>query len=314
MLDALRSPKALAKRLVTDVPPLVQLTAVLLLFLLNDLHTFARFFSLFCACALPLALLVLLLDKRLLQTDRVVSDEVLAATVVIAALITTLAFVATTLAAQSAIDAVQLLLSFSTWMRDVSTDAAAPVRELARRGMDFGRAGLENLHADDHAWAPAAHHLIHQIDTNSNNGTLVVMSTFGKLKECYPRAAWVAAWVGVAEDVARLVLWAGTVVATTQDGGAASPADSSSTASAFAAVAGRYGLTEVTPVQLEALGWREEAMRIARELESPHELLRWLSEGAWPAVQSTLFGSRGEREIPFDVLRLHLTAGDPLRS
>ena len=219
MLDALRSPKALAKRLVTDVPPLVQLTAVLLLFLLNDLHTFARFFSLFCACALPLALLVLLLDKRLLQTDRVVSDEVLAATVVIAALITTLAFVATTLAAQSAIDAVQLLLSFSTWMRDVSTDAAAPVRELARRGMDFGRAGLENLHADDHAWAPAAHHLIHQIDTNSNNGTLVVMSTFGKLKECYPRAAW----VGVAEDVARLVLWAGTVVAT-QDGGAASAA------------------------------------------------------------------------------------------
>ena len=310
MLDALRSPKALAKRLVTDVPPLVQLTAVLLLFLLNDLHTFARFFSLFCACALPLALLVLLLDKRLLQTDRVVSDEVLAATVVIAALITTLAFVATTLAAQSAIDAVQLLLSFSTWMRDVSTDAAAPVRELARRGMDFGRAGLENLHADDHAWAPAAHHLIHQIDTNSNNGTLVVMSTFGKLKECYPRAAW----VGVAEDVARLVLWAGTVVAA-QDGGAASAAASSSAASAFAAVAGRYGLTEVTtPVQLEALGWREEAMRIARELESPHELMRWLSEGAWPAVQSTLFGSRGEREIPFDVLRLHLTAGDPLRS
>lgn len=39
---------------------------------------------------------------------------------------------------------------------------------------------------------------------SSNNGTVVVESTFDKLRECYPKATWLAQ----TEDLGKLVLWA----------------------------------------------------------------------------------------------------------
>ena len=144
-----------------------------------------------------------LLDKRLLTTDYLISDEVLAACIVIGGLISVLAFIAITLAVEAVDESVYLLVAGSTWMRDVSTDAAAPVRALVAQGVELGVAGLEQLRRAEHQLVPAVSHLLEQIGS-SNNGTVVVMSTFDKLRECYPMAAWVSQ----AEDLGRLVLWA----------------------------------------------------------------------------------------------------------
>ena len=66
------------------------------------------------------ALATVVLDKRLLMFNALVSDEVLAATLVLATIITVLSFVAISLSVQSVLDAVQLLYAGSTWIQGVS--------------------------------------------------------------------------------------------------------------------------------------------------------------------------------------------------
>ena len=66
--------------------------------------------------------------RQVLPADAVISDEVLAATCVISTLLTVLIFVGTTLAVNSVLDGVDLIVTGSTWMRNVSSDAAGPGR------------------------------------------------------------------------------------------------------------------------------------------------------------------------------------------
>ena len=114
-----------------------------------------------------------------------------------------------TLAVQSVLDGVYLLVQGSTWMRDVSSDAAvrrwdanqparpvhwapslrgvrsnparsqAPVRELVTQGIELGQAGLEQLQRAEHQWVPVVAHLLEQIGSTNNNGYVNMRSKSG---------------------------------------------------------------------------------------------------------------------------------------
>lgn len=195
--------------------------------------------------------------------------QVLAATLVLATTLSVLAFVATTLAVQSVLDGVQLIVSGSTWMRDVSSDAAGPVRAVVAQGVELGVASLEQLKQLEHQWVPVISHLVEQVGSPDRNGTLVVMSTFDKLRECYPRAAWISQ----AEDLSKLILW---------------------TAAAATHAAATNGTSAGGGFDVARL--LEEGRKLALELEQPAELLalvRVQAAAAWPTLHSSLLDSQG---------------------
>ena len=102
------------------------------------------------------------------MTDALLSDEaVLAATIVLLTLLVVLSFVGTTLAVQSVLDGMQLLVDGSTWMRNVSVEAEGPVRAVVAQGVELGMAGLEQLKRQDHQWVPAVSHLLEQVGSRT---------------------------------------------------------------------------------------------------------------------------------------------------
>ena len=286
-IAAVRQPMELARHLVYDVPPLVQLSMLLVLFLVHNVYSWAQLGVVLLPPLFLFGAAVVVLDKRLLKTHLIISDEVLAACLVIGGLISVLAFVVITLAVQSVVESVYLLVAGSTWMRDVSTDAAAPVRALVAEGVELGVAGLESLKRAEHQWVPVVSHLLEQIgSSNLSNGTVVVMSTFEKLRECYPTAAW----VGQAEDLSRHVLWASgaaSVAATGDAPYANATTPNATTANAtFTAMISFSGFAKV----------RDQTLKLLyNSSDEPTELLTILrarAEAAWPAFHSTVLGSQ----------------------
>ena len=290
----LKQPLLLARRSVYDVPPLLQLSMLLLLFLVHNVYSWAYLAFVLLGPLVALGAALALLDKRLLTTDYLISDEVLAACIVIGGLISVLAFIAITLAVEAVDESVYLLVAGSTWMRDVSTDAAAPVRALVAQGVELGVAGLEQLRRAEHQWVPAVSHLLEQIGS-SNNGTVVVMSTFDKLRECYPMAAWVSQ----AEDLGRLVLWASGAASVAVAGGHSGELGANVTLPDGTRTNGTdrlsySGLSRAFH-RLFATEVRDEGLKLFRKLNTTNELLDMLrapAEVAWPALQSTVLGSQ----------------------
>lgn len=92
LLGGLRHPLRLARRLLSGVPPLVQLSMLLAALLVRNVLTWAWISLALLGPALALLLATLVLDKKLLMTNALISDEVLAASVVIGTLITVFAF------------------------------------------------------------------------------------------------------------------------------------------------------------------------------------------------------------------------------
>ena len=266
------------------MPALMQLSTLLGLFLMSeDIFTWISF-SIFLVGPTLLALVMLVLvDKSVLKFNALVSDETLCATVVLSTLLFTVAFVTVDLAVYSAIDLVTLLLSASAWVHEVSADAASDsMRSLATQGYELGMQGLEHLRRADHAWVPVVSHAIEQIGS-SNNRTVVVESTFHKLRECYPTAAWTSQ----AEDLGKLALFAATRAA-----GASSAANATS-ANATAGSLSWLSLDVKTLVD----GARSLGRELANELDNPGELVAMVRAHvaeAWPVlpekVAPLLFG------------------------
>ena len=194
-----------------NVPALLQLAVLLASFLVigavDSVYNRLLILVSLVGPAVTLLLLTVVLDKRLLMFNALVSDEVLAATLVLTTIIGAVSFVAISLSVQSVLDAVQLLYTTSTWMPDVSEGAiAAQVRASMGDFVQQARTGLQSLRRAEHKWVPVATHLLDHLESNSTdtNGTTVVMSTFDKLRETYPEAQWLEQ----AQDLGRLVLWA----------------------------------------------------------------------------------------------------------
>ena len=189
------------------VPALLQLGLLLALFLFDGVHNWALICISLIGPALAILLATSLLDKKLLMFNALVSDEVLAASVVLSTLLGVMTFVVISLAVQSVLESVHLIFVTSVWMRevssDVASDAAAPFRAVLGQAVELGMAGLEQLRRAEHQWAPVVSHLLEQIGSAAN-GTTVVVSTFDKLRDCYPQAQWLSQ----AEDLGKLVLWA----------------------------------------------------------------------------------------------------------
>ena len=127
-LGWLRKPLTLVRSAAFDVPALLQLSLLLLIFLVQDAYAWLYIGLALLGPAVALLITALVLDKKLLMTDALLSDEVLAATIVLLTLLVVLSFVGTTLAVQSVLDGMQLLVDGSTWMRNVSVEAEGPVR------------------------------------------------------------------------------------------------------------------------------------------------------------------------------------------
>ena len=292
-LGWLRKPLTLVRSAAFDVPALLQLSLLLLIFLVQDAYAWLYIGLALLGPAVALLITALVLDKKLLMTDALLSDEVLAATIVLLTLLVVLSFVGTTLAVQSVLDGMQLLVDGSTWMRNVSVEAEGPVRAVVAQGVELGMAGLEQLKRQDHQWVPAVSHLLEQVGSSDNNGTVVVMSTFGKLRECYPSAAWVSQ----AEDLGKLVLWLSgfhpdSPIRTSFNATILENATDGSGGGGGAAM----GLTAQTLFSSKGLEHlKEEGLKIVRELDDPNELLVTLRAqlaAAWPALRETLLGSQ----------------------
>ena len=73
---AARQPWRLLQQMLYEVPPLVQLTALLFFFLVHNVYTWAYILLALLGPALALLLACALLDKRLLATNALLSDEV----------------------------------------------------------------------------------------------------------------------------------------------------------------------------------------------------------------------------------------------
>ena len=98
LLGALRQPQSLVMSAMFDVPPLLQLSVLLLVFLVHNVYTWAYVLLALLGPAVALLLAVLVFDKKLLATDVLLSDEVLAASIVLSTLLTVLSFACTALA------------------------------------------------------------------------------------------------------------------------------------------------------------------------------------------------------------------------
>jgi hypothetical protein len=126
-----------------EVPPLLQLAALLLLLLVQNVYTWAYVGLALLGPFVALLAAVALLDKQLLRTDALLSDEVLAALIVVSTLLTVLSFVGTTLAVQSVLDGVQILVASSSYMASFSSEAAEPIKALAAQGVQVSAQRLK---------------------------------------------------------------------------------------------------------------------------------------------------------------------------
>lgn len=252
--------------------------------------------------ALALLLATVVLDKRLLMFNALVSDEVLAATLVLATIITVLSFVAISLSVQSVLDAVQLLYAGSTWIQGVSEGAAAPLRDMTGQAVGLARHGLESLRRAEHHWVPVATHLLEQIDSSSSNGSVVVMSTFDKLREVYPDVQWLEQ----AQDLGRLVLWAAHrasgAAAAAGAGAATAAVGDLLVASDSVSNAEGAGGSFLHPSQLNYTNLAEEGRKLLREmraeLHNPAELMTMLRSQVvrlgevLPSLRTSVLGSQ----------------------
>ncbi|KAL1496797.1 hypothetical protein AB1Y20_014384 [Prymnesium parvum] len=200
LLGAAVSPAKLLFKL-TAIPSLVQLA---LLLALELLHNVAPLLSIVTPLALGVLLvggLVCLMDRRLLGFNRWVSDEVVAATAVLLTLCFVLTFITTVIAIRSVLELRELVVAVSSWMGSIAPAAAGAFTDLANSGLELSISSLGKLDGSEHKWAGVLLHLLGEVRTASN-GTAVVQSTFVKIRQMYPDAAWLSA-----EDFGKLVLW-----------------------------------------------------------------------------------------------------------
>ena len=112
LLRKATQPLQLLRATVFDVPPLVQLALLQLIFLVgSQLSSWIALLRMAVASGSIGAVILFTLDKRLLAYDCVFSDEIVATTVILVGLISVISFVTTTLAIQSVLDGVKLLVS-----------------------------------------------------------------------------------------------------------------------------------------------------------------------------------------------------------
>ena len=210
-VTAVARPRSLLNATLFGLPSVVQLAMLQLVFLIGfELSTWLRLSYLALPTALVGAVTVFLFDKKLLSFNFLLSDELFAASVVLVGMIVVLCFVIMTLSVQSVVDGVELLAAGSSLVGSLSSDAAVPVRQVVSQGVEVGRAGLDQLRQAEYQWVPVLSHLMDHVNRSASEGTALLMSdevvhsTFDKLRECYPNAAW----LGQAEDLGKLVLWA----------------------------------------------------------------------------------------------------------
>ena len=306
LVAAVHSIPYLIRFAVYDVPALVQLALLQLVFLLGaDLSTWYALTWYTCTTTLLSAGALYVLEKTMaLWADlpsaargdaagsRLIADNDLAAIVVLAGLLLVVGFVTTTLAVQSVQNGAQLLVDGSSWMRDVRPETAEAVSQVVRQGVDLGVASLDELRQAEYQWTPVLAHLIDAVRgaweaPNASSSAFlphdVVTSTFDKLRECYPQATWLRQ----AEDLGKLVLWAASRATSGATSGATSATLGGGDASAgMEAPAGRSGIGGAGAdaaggggdVPLAHPSLLEEAQHLFSELQDPAELLAMLRE------------------------------------
>ena len=295
LVAAVHSIPYLIRFAVYDIPALVQLALLQLVFLLGaDLSTWYALAWYTCTTTLLSAGALYVLEKTMAlwaespsaargdaAVSRLIADNDLAAIVVLAGLLLVVGFVTTTLAVQSVQNGMQLLVDGSSWMRDVRPETAEAVSQVVRQGVDLGVASLDQLRLAEYQWTPVLAHLIDAVrgaweSPNASTSAFlphdVVTSTFDKLRECYPQATWLRQ----AEDLGRLVLWAASRATSGGVGASAgmeAPAGHSSIGGTGVDPAGGGG-----DVPLARPSLLEEAQHLFSELQDPAELLTMLRE------------------------------------
>ena len=192
----------------SSVPPLMLLSGILLLLLLDDVSSYGVIFVGLVGTVSLAAALLWLLDKRLLAYQRFVSDESLVAMAALLVLVLTVAFVVTVILVRSVLDVVGLFVlmpeAISALVASEDRATASALVGLVSYVRDLAAAGVEQLRAADPRWGPVAAHVFEQVG-NGSNGTAVVESTFVQMRQSFPPPH--PAWLATAEDLSKLVLW-----------------------------------------------------------------------------------------------------------